>query len=85
MSKRRGSGRAAATVIVLGTTRKIQVFAWTRPADLRKGYNGLYGLVTQELGRDALSGDLFVFCNRRRRSCKILYYDGTGLCIFMRV
>jgi len=34
--------------------------------------------------RDPLSGDLFLFANRRRTGCKILVWDGTGLCIFMK-
>jgi len=51
---------------------------------LRKGYNGLYGLVKHELGRDPLSGDMFLFLNRRRTACKVLLWDGTGLCIFQK-
>jgi len=60
------------------------VFAYTRPADLRKGYNGLFGLVVNELGRDPMQGDLFVFVNRRRTSCKVLRHDGSGLTILMK-
>jgi transposase len=70
--------------MIFGTNRTVRVWAYTRPADLRKGYNGLYGLVKQELGRDPLSGELYLFTNRRRNSCKILCWDGTGLCIFMK-
>jgi len=55
-----------------------------KPADLRKGYNGLVGLVENELGRDPMSGDLFLFVSGRRRGCKVLLWDGTGLCIFMK-
>jgi len=69
-------------VISLG--RSVRVWAYARPADLRKGYNGLYGLVKGELGRDPLSGDLFLFVNRRRTSCKVLLWDGTGLCILQK-
>jgi transposase len=60
------------------------VFAYPGPADLRKGYNGLYGLVERELRRDVLEGGLFLFVNRRRTSCKVLMWDGTGLCIFSK-
>jgi transposase len=60
------------------------VFAYPGPVDLRKGYDGLYGLVKQGLNRDPLSGDLFLFSNRRRRGCKVLVWDGTGLCIFQK-
>ena len=60
------------------------VWACPRPTDLRKGYNGLYGLVENTLGADPLSGDVFLFVNRRRTACKILLWDGTGLCIFQK-
>jgi len=46
--------------------------------DLRKSFNGLYACVTQVMGRDPLSGHLFVFCNRRRTRIKIFYWDGSG-------
>ena len=70
--------------MILGTSRAVRVFAYPEPVDLRKGYDGLYGLVKTGLRRDPLSGDLFLFCNRRRRACKVLVWDGTGLCIFMK-
>jgi transposase len=70
--------------VIFGTSRAVRVFARVGATDLRKGYNGLFGLVQTELGRDPLSGDLFLFVNRRRSSCKILTWDGTGLCIFMK-
>lgn len=62
----------------------MRVWATTSPTDLRKGYDGLYGLVRSGLGRDPQSGDLFLFVNRTRRACKVLYWDGTGLCIFCK-
>lgn len=69
---------------MIGSTRSVRVFAYTRPADLRKGFDGLSGLVAAELGRDVLSGDCFVFCSRKRRSAKVLMWDGTGMCIFSK-
>ena len=68
--------------MILGTTRAVRAFAYPQPADLRKGYNGLFGLVKTGLGRDPLSGELFLFVNKRRDTCKVLMWDGTGLCIF---
>jgi transposase len=70
--------------MILATSRRVRVFAYGRPADLRKGYDGLYGLVTQAMGGDVLGGDLFLFVNRRRDACKVLVWDGTGLCIFQK-
>jgi len=52
--------------------------------DLRKGYDGLYGLVQTGLGRDPLSGELFLFVNQGRKLCKVLLWDGTGLCLFQK-
>ena len=69
-------------MIALG--RRVQVWAYPKPADLRKGYNGSYGLVCNGLGRDPMSGDVYVFLNRRRTITKALVWDGTGLCIFMK-
>jgi transposase len=70
--------------MILGTSRAVRVFAYPAPVDLRKGYDGLYGLVKHGLNRDPLSGELFLFSNRRRRGCKVLVWDGTGLCIFQK-
>lgn len=70
--------------MLLGSSRKIEVWARAEPTDLRKGYNGLFGLVKQQLKRDPMQGALFLFVNRRRTSCKVLFWDGTGLCIFQK-
>ncbi|MFN8938517.1 MAG: IS66 family insertion sequence element accessory protein TnpB, partial [Acidobacteriota bacterium] len=47
--------------------------------DMRKGFEGLYGLVRDELGRDPLSGHLFLFANRSRTRSKLWFWDGSGL------
>ena len=70
--------------MILGTSRAVRVFAYPEPVDLRKGYDGLFGLVKTGLGRDPLSGDLFLFSSKRRSGCKVLVWDGSGLCIFQK-
>jgi len=70
--------------MILGTSRAVRVFAYPEPVDLRKGYDGLFGLVKAGLSRDPLSGDLFLFVGKRRNGCKVLLWDGTGLCIFQK-
>jgi transposase len=70
--------------MILGTSRAVRVFAYPEAVDLRKGYDGLFGLVKTGLGRDPLSGDLFLFTGKRRNGCKVLLWDGTGLCIFQK-
>ncbi len=67
---------------MIGSTRNLRVWAYAAPADLRKGFDGLSGLVAGELGRDVLSGDCFLFVSRSRRSAKVLVWDGTGLVIY---
>lgn len=69
---------------MLGTTRTVSVFAYPEAIDLRKGYDGLYGLVKVGLDRDPLGGDMYLFVNRHRDACKVLVWDGTGLCIFQK-
>ena len=46
---------------------------------MRKGFNGLYGLVRDQLLCDPLSGHLFLFANAQRNRLKILVWDTTGL------
>lgn len=64
--------------------RTVRVWAYGRPTDLRKGYNGLVGMVEGELRADVMGGELYLFVNIRRTGCKVLLWDGTGLCIFMK-
>jgi len=69
---------------MIGSSRNLRVFAYAGPADLRKGFDGLYGIVVAELERDPLEGDCFLFVNRARSRAKVLLWDGTGLCIYMK-
>ncbi len=69
---------------MLGSSRRVAAHAFAGPVDLRKGYDGLSALVSAELEQDPLSGDLFLFVNRKRTMAKVLLWDGTGLCIFSK-
>ena len=61
----------------LGLATKIYIAV--EPVDMRKGFEGLYGLVRDQLGADPLSGHLFLFSNRTRTRLKALTWDGSGL------
>ena len=61
-----------------------RVLAYCQPVDMRKGYEGLSRLVRKEMGQDVLSGTLFLFTNKRRNRAKVLYFDGTGLCVLAK-
>ncbi len=69
---------------MIGASPSVKVFAYTEPVDMRKGFDGLFGLVKTHLGRDPLSGDLFVFMSRNRKRAKVLLWDGTGLCLYAK-
>ena len=70
--------------MILSPSRSVRVFAYPTPADLRKGYDGLFGLVQNGLKADPMSGDVYLFVNESRKMCKVLVWDGTGLCIFQK-
>lgn len=69
---------------MIGSTRQVRVYACSHPVDMRKGFDGLSAVVTNELGCDPLSGDLFLFANRTRKRAKVLMWDGTGLCVYAK-
>jgi transposase len=64
-----GLGAATRIYLAVGST------------DMRKGFEGLYGLVRDQLGLDPLTGHLCLFCNKGRNRLKVLYWDGSGLWI----
>lgn len=61
-----------------------RIFLRRGPTDMRKGFDGLSGIVRGELGRDPLCGDLFVFVSRRRDFVKALYWDRDGLALWAK-
>jgi transposase len=69
---------------VIGLTRAVRVFAYGTPVDLRKGFNGLAALVEQEMKHRLVNGDVDLFIGRKPRRAKVLYFDGTGLCLLCK-
>lgn len=63
--------------------QKQQVFVFMQPVDMRKSFDSLYGLV-RSFHSMPLSGDLFLFLSRDRTRAKALYWDGSGLVIWMK-
>jgi len=62
----------------------VQVWLVTTPVDMRKGFDSLAEVVRNFLGRDPLSGHLFVFRNRGGHRLKILWWDRDGLAIYSK-
>ena len=63
----------------LGNAR---LFLYAGAADMRKGFDGLSGLVINQLKQDPLSGDIFIFVNRNRTLIKLLVWDESGFAIW---
>ena len=64
--------------------RRVTVYGYGVPVDMRKGFDGLSALVTQGLDRDPLNGDVYLFLSRDRVRTKVLHWDGTGFCVYAK-
>jgi transposase len=64
--------------------RGVDIFIALDPIDLRWSFDRLAGLVVEHIGRQARSGSLFLFFGKRREALKVLFFDGSGLCIFYK-
>ena len=69
---------------MIGALRGVSVWAHSEPCDMRKSFNTLQALVEGQMKRDMATGDLFVFVSKNRKRAKVLYFDGTGLCLFSK-
>ena len=63
---------------------QVRIWLCTIPTDMRKSYNGLSALVKKALQDNPLSGEMFVFVNRRQNQMKVLYFDRCGYCIWSK-
>jgi transposase len=64
---------------VFGLGLATKIYIALEAVDMRKGFEGLHGLVRDQLGQDPMSGHLFLFTNRTRTRLKALVWDGSGL------
>lgn len=68
---------------MIGPKGRVRVFGYPHPCDMRKSFNTLAGLVLA-MEYDVTSGDVFAFVSRNRKRAKVLWYDGTGLCLLAK-
>ena len=54
------------------------------PVDMRKSFDGLFSVATQQLKESPLDGNLFVFFNKKKSIIKLLFWDSGGLCIIAK-
>ena len=69
---------------MIGPTGAVRVMVATKPVDFRKGAEGLAALVRETMGDDPFSGAVYVFRARRADRVKLVYWDGTGVCLFAK-
>jgi transposase len=67
---------------LFGLEEASKVFLYAKPTDIRKGFDGLYGLVLDHMELDLMLGYLFVFMNRQRTRVKVLHWNHDGLALF---
>jgi len=62
----------------------VEIFVAVAPIDLRWGFDRLAGIASEQLGKSARSGALFVFFGKRKSALKVLFFDGSGMCLFYK-
>jgi transposase len=62
----------------------LRVLVSTKPVDFRKGMDGLAAVVQEQMKADPFAGAIWVFRAKRADRVKLLYWDGTGLCLFSK-
>jgi transposase len=69
---------------LIGPTGAVRVMVATKPVDFRKGAEGLAALVRETMAADPFSGAVYVFRAKRADRIKLVFWDGTGLCLFAK-
>ena len=64
---------------MFGMGAATRVYLAAGATDMRKGFEGLYGLVRDRLACEPLSGHVFLFANAQHNRLKLLFWDGSGL------
>jgi len=69
---------------VIGPSGAVRVMVATKPLDFRKGMEGLATLVRESMRADPFSGAVYVFRAKRADRIKLVFWDGTDLCLFAK-
>ena len=69
---------------MIGPTGVVRVLLATKPVDFRKGAESLIALVRETMSADPFSGAIYVFRAKRADRIKLVYWDGTGVCLFAK-
>lgn len=69
---------------MLGLSANLRYFLCCSTIDMRNGFDGLADIVRNQLKKDPISGDVFIFLNKKRTHIKLLYWDGDGFALFYK-
>jgi len=69
---------------MIGPTGAVRVMVATKPVDFRKGAEGLAALVRETMQADPFDGAIYVFRAKRADRIKLVFWDGTGVCLFAK-
>ncbi|HFC93366.1 MAG TPA: transposase [Leucothrix mucor] len=69
---------------MLSFSSQQRYFLYSPATDMRKGVAGLSGLVRQHVAHPLMSGDVFIFINRRRDRIKLLMWDANGFAMYYK-
>lgn len=69
---------------MLALNPSVPIYLHTEPIDMRKSFDGLFGIIKNDFQRDVRDGALFMFLNHRLNRIKLLYWDTDGIAIWMK-
>ena len=65
-------------------TSSLNYYLYNAPTDMRMSFNGLCGLVQSRMNRNPVSGEVFVFINKRRDHMKLLHWEYGGFSLYYK-
>jgi transposase len=68
---------------VLSLAPGVRIFVGIEPVDMRGSFTSMAG-AARRLGLEPLDGHYYLFFNRRRRLCRMVWFDGSGWCLFSK-
>lgn len=69
---------------MLHLSSTVRYYLHRSPADMRKGFDSLSGIVSSQMQRSASSGDIFIFLNKNRTHIKLLLWEGDGFALYYK-
>ena len=62
----------------------VRYYLYRAPADMRKGFDSLSGIVSSQMNQQVLGGSIFIFLNRNRTHIKLLLWEGDGFALYYK-